>query len=89
MAGPEDHILEDHMMSRCGILLPTALCFVAGVLPASAGADGRLYQHHGPHWNAVHRELENQIAAVEADPEIDPDNVSSSAVAKLRPSSYR
>jgi hypothetical protein len=65
MAGPEDHILEDHMMSRCGILLPT------------------------PHWNAVHRELENQIAAVEADPEIDPDNMSSSAVAKLRPSSYR
>lgn len=79
-------------MSRYGVFLSTTLCFVAGILSAPAGADGRLYRHHGPHCNALHRsiyKLENQYAAVKEDPEIGPDDVSSSAVPELGPRSHQ
>jgi hypothetical protein len=56
------------------VLLSSALLLAAGATPARAGEYGQLYRHHGPHWHAVHHnvyELENRIALLEANPEID------------------
>ena len=56
------------------VLSSTAFLVAVGVLPAAAGDYWHLYRHHGSHWHAVHRgiyELENRIAFLEADPQID------------------
>jgi hypothetical protein len=62
------------MTSRGVILLSSALLLAPGALPAAAGEHWQLYRHHDRHWHTVHcdiYELENRIALLEANPEID------------------
>jgi hypothetical protein len=56
------------------VLLLSASVFASGVLPAVAGEYWQVYRHHDRHWHTVHRsiyELENRIALLEANPEVD------------------
>jgi hypothetical protein len=62
------------MTSRLVVLLSSASLLAAGALPATAGERWQLYRHHDRHWHTVHHsiyELENRIALLEANPEID------------------
>jgi hypothetical protein len=62
------------MTSRRVVLLSIALLLAPGALPAAAGDYWQLYRHHDRLWHTVHRsiyELENRIALLEANPEID------------------
>ena len=64
----------ERMTSRRMFLLSSALLLASGALPATAGEYSQLYQRHGRHWHTVHRsvyELENRIALLEANPEVD------------------
>ena len=55
------------------VLLSSGFLLAVGVLPAAAGNDWPLHQHHDRHWHNVHHtiyELQNRIALLEANPEI-------------------
>jgi hypothetical protein len=62
------------MTSRRVVLLSSALLLAPGALPAMAGDYWQLYRHHDRQWHTLHRsiyELENRVALLEANPEID------------------
>jgi len=62
------------MTSRRVVLLSSALLLAPGALPATAGEYRQLYRHHDRQWHNVHRsiyELENRVALLEENPEID------------------
>jgi hypothetical protein len=62
------------MTSRRVVLLSGALLLAPGALPATAGEYWQLHRHHDRYWHTVHRnvyELENRIALLEANPEVD------------------
>jgi hypothetical protein len=62
------------MTSRRVVLLSSALLLAPGALPATAGEYWQLHRHHDRLWHTVHRsiyELENRIALLEANPEVD------------------
>jgi hypothetical protein len=60
------------MTMRRTVFASAALLFACSVSPAAAGH--YWHGHHGSHWRATHQaiyELENRIALLEANPEID------------------
>ena len=61
------------MRIGCLVLFSSAFCLAVGVLPAAAGSEWPLHQHHDRQWHIVHHaiyELQNRIALLEAVPEI-------------------
>ena len=65
------------MITRRIILLSSALLLAPGAFPATAREHWQFYRHHDRHWHSVHRsiyKLENSIALLEANPEIDDAN---------------
>ena len=62
------------MLTRGMVLLSSTLLLTPGAFPATAGEYWQLYRHHDRHWHSMHRsiyKLENRIALLEANPEID------------------
>jgi len=62
------------MASRRVVFLSSALLLAQGAFQATAGESWQLYRHHDRHWHTVHRsiyELENRIALLEANPQVD------------------